>query len=235
MLFRSTKPFLNIGCGTTHLPSAVPPGHELVNPAIYQYDKWVNVDKVEGVGADKTFDLFRYPWPLEDDSYDGALLGHIAEHIPHQISGYAPHDIYSREKAEQQVSRMHELSKLQDGWYAFFAELYRVLTPGAIVHILSPFGRSDSGINDPTHTRYLTPASFTHAMSASENGRGTFKYETGCNFEMIFAQYRPTPHFQTLREVMPAKISDQMIIDCFSNAIYDFYVQLRCVKDNAPG
>ncbi|MGK3946052.1 class I SAM-dependent methyltransferase, partial [Streptomyces caeruleatus] len=87
--------------------------------------------------ADKVFDIFQYPWPLEDNSYDGALCAHILEHIPHEIKltgvgsiDYSGKTLYSM--------RQTELLKVQDGWYAFFSELYRVLTPGAFVHCLMP-------------------------------------------------------------------------------------------------
>lgn len=238
-------PYLNLGCGTTHLPSPPPPGHELVDTSIYQYPLWTNVDKVKGVGADRVFDLFKYPWPLEDSSYGGALLAHIAEHIPHGIeisNGDSP-DSYLKTK-----QRVKELEVLQDGWYAFFAELYRVLAPGAIVHIISPYGHSDGAIVDPSHTRYLTPQSFMHSMTPSIDDGPTFRYENGgINFQIVSNPvYRFNEYMQLAEDVLLGSAQEYresslakflqlaepkaLAIGLFNNVCYDFYVQLRCVK-----
>jgi hypothetical protein len=232
------KPFLNLGCGTTHFPSEPPPGHEFIDPSIYAYPEWVNVDKVEGVGADKVFDLFTYPWPLEDNSFDGAVLGHIAEHIPHEIKLNTVDVLYSFNNKEytinneltpedkKTIERASELAQLQDGWYAFFSELYRVMTPGAIAHIISPYAWSQGAVTDPTHTRLLTQHTFEHGLSP-EQYTGTFKYNIACNFAMDGHQLRFSPWAQPF-------VHDQ---DLLANAlmtrvnmVYDFYVRLKVVK-----
>lgn len=236
------NPYLNLGCGLTHLPGDPPLGHEIVDPAIYSYPLWTNVDKVEGVGADKVFDLFKYPWPLEDNSFDGALLGHICEHIPHEIrrnvataykdtNGGLPVDLTERARL---------LESLQDGWYAFFSELYRVLTPGAVVHIVSPYGWSDGGITDPSHTRYLTINTFTHSMTPSVGDGETFRYNNGgINLVMDAPPvYRLAPMFKHLGIVpgdLPAiqESKQQQFgyeIATRLNVCYDFYVRLKVVK-----
>lgn len=248
------KPYLNLGCGLTHFPSAPPAGHELVDAQVYAYPSWVNVDKVEGVGADKVFDLFTYPWPLEDNSFDGAVLAHIAEHIPHEIKVYedriAPPGVVklggqfydengARVVVKSDSERHEQLRKLQDGWFAFFSELYRVLTPGAKVYIVSPWGWSDGAITDPTHTRYLTVNSFLHALAPENNGGVSFRYETGCHFQMIGQpKYRITEFFHHL---MPAAGDDAdererkqrelaLMLATRLNVCYDFHVVLEAVK-----
>lgn len=229
--FRESLPFLNLGCGKTHLPSAPPPGHETVDPTLYEYPLWLNVDKVEGVGADKTFDLFKYPWPLEDNSYDGALLAHLCEHIPHEITvsndGINPNKFSS---ASLYTDRANELLKMQDGWSAFFSELYRVLTPGAIVHIVSPYAYSDSGVVDFSHTRYLTERSFLHSMQPANDG-ATFQYNNGgVHFEMVgLPTLRYMDSFGILKTTFPY-LSDDVIVHCFNNVVYDMMVKLRVVK-----
>ncbi len=257
-------PYLNLGCGKTHLPATEPPqGHGLVNPAIYSYPLWVNVDKVEGVGADLTFDLFRYPWPIKTSSFDGALCAHIVEHIPHEIKEavwedtktgikYIPPNaaglaILGNEEPEnlshslfsQRIkTRAQELSQLQDGWYAFFSELYRVLTNGAHVHIISPWGFSDGGITDPSHTRYLTFASFTHSMTPDSDG-ATFQYNNGgINFKIVNTAFRLQPYFQHLLAVdgdSPSTVESknrllQEALATRINVAYDMMVELVVVK-----
>lgn len=226
-----------------------------MNPAVYAYPLWLNVDKVEGVGADKVFDLFRYPWPLKDESFDGAVLGHIAEHIPHAINIHEervpPAGVVlrggmmfdektgARVRVEEARTRNDFLRGLQDGWFAFWAEMWRVLTPGARVHVISPYGWSDGAITDPTHTRMLTINTFKHAMSPENNGGESFRYETGCNFNMVGEPvYRITPMFEHLlaRPEDDAATKErkgralQMAMMTQINVAYDFYVQLEAVK-----
>jgi hypothetical protein len=223
------KPYLNLGCGTTHFPGERPPGHEFITESVYAYPNWLNVDKVEGVGADKVFDLFAYPWPLESNSFDGAVLGHIAEHIPHEIKiQHLGHNELHRsnDKPPYVISRSEELSQLQDGWYAFFSELYRVLTPGAIVHIISPYAWSQGAVTDPTHTRLLTEHTFSHGL-APDQYTGTFKYNIDCNFAIDGHQLRYSPWAQPFMndpDMLATAIMTRI------NMVYDFYVKLRAVK-----
>jgi hypothetical protein len=225
------KPYLNLGCGTTHFPGERPPGHEFIAESVYAYPDWLNVDKVEGVGADKVFDLFAYPWPLESNSFDGAILGHIAEHIPHEIkqslaTNFIKNGMDSENFEAFYFERYKELSILQDGWYAFFSELYRVLTPGAIVHIISPYAWSQGTVTDPTHTRLLTEHTFSHGL-APDQYTGTFKYNIDCNFAIDGHQLRYSPWAQPFMndpDMLATAIMTRI------NMVYDFYVKLRAVK-----
>lgn len=237
----SQKPYLNLGAGRIILPLLERPAHHaLVDEAIYHYPLWVNADRNAAPGIDCVTDLFTYPWPFEDNSFDGALLAHIAEHIPHEIkySGYPPmrdrfdggselntqfiYDWYQAISAERALSKMY-----QDGWYAFFAELYRVLTPGATAHILSPYGWSAGAITDPTHTRMLTEHTFTHSMQPEPES--SFKYETGgIHFEMVEA-----PRFnitEMFRHLLGQEALLEHALRTQINVVYDFCVKLKAVK-----
>jgi hypothetical protein len=231
----SQKPYLNLGCGRIILPAERPAHHALVNPAIYQYPLWHNVDRNGEPGVDECVDVFKYPFPFADNSFDGALLSHLAEHIPHEIRISDHPFVLSTVNGWQ--DRISELQHLQDGWYAFFAELYRVLTPGAIVHILSPYGWSQGGITDPTHTRLLTEHTFTHSMQPDPNS--PFKYATGgINFEMVGVNFGVYPMFTHLlpterdnpQEVARKQALFQEEMMTKINVINDLYVQLRVVK-----
>lgn len=168
------KPYLNLGCGRIILPGPQPAHHSLVDAAIYQYPLWVNADRNAEPGVDLVFDAFKYPWPMEDNSYDGALLSHLCEHIPHEINLVGEHDERDYLSVRTQSG---PLAAMQDGWYAFMSELHRVCAPGAIIHILSPYGWSQGALSDPTHTRYLTEHVWTHSMQPDANS--PFAYATG--------------------------------------------------------
>lgn len=214
----NAKPYLNLGCGKTHFPSAKPPGHESVPDSVYSYPLFLNIDKVDGVGADLTFDLFSYPWPLPDASFDGAIVAHVMEHIPHEI------------KLRDNSERAMFLSTLQDGWYSFLSELFRVLTPNAIVHIVSPYGFSDGGITDPSHHRYLTMNTFTHSMTPEIGDGSTFKYNNGgINFQIEgVPQYRMTPYGELLHQ--RTGFDYDLLMGIYNNICYDMYVALKAVK-----
>ena len=94
------------------------------------------------------------------------------EHIPHEI------------RFSDDSQRARELGECQDGWFAFWSELHRVLTPGAVVHILSPYAWSAGAVSDPSHTRFITEQTLLHSMQP--NPDAPFNYATGgAHFELV--------------------------------------------------
>jgi hypothetical protein len=235
---------INLGCGRVTLPGVQPWHHSLVDGAIYSYPHWHNVDRNPGAGVDEVVDVFTYPWPWADNSFSGALLSHLAEHIPHAIhiqgNGYVElrqPSAYWTDNIVEWRKRGEYLAGLQDGWFAFFSELWRVLEPGAIAHILCPHGHSDGALADPTHTRYVMPHTFGYLKP---DERSPFDYARGCHFdEPEPAVYRIMEVFQHLvpqagdtPEAAAEKqrqLTDAMMTRV--NVVYEFYVRLRAVKD----
>ena len=209
------KPYLNAGCGRIILPGEQPAHHGLVSPAIYQYPYWVNADRNMQPGVDKVIDLFSYPWDFPDNSFDGALFSHVCEHIPHGI------------KLKDDSPRAQELAKCQDGWYSWWAEAHRVCTPGAIIHVLSPYAWSQGSMTDPSHTRYLTEHTFSHSMKPDPNS--PFEYATGgLHFEQDDpAVFRVTEMFAHLQDD-PQELT--RALQTRINVAYELYVKLRAVK-----
>ncbi len=243
------RPYLNLGCGREILPRERRPEYALVPEAVFHYPLWHNVDRNAAPGVDQVIDLFTYPWPLESNSYDGALLCHIAEHIPHEIrySGYpksrdrfdspgiTPRWVekwYDAWGAEQSWRDMY-----QSGWFAFWSELYRVLTPGAQVYILSPYGKSDDQLSDPTHTRPITERVLQHSMQP--NPDAPFAYETGgINFAVNQITYGVMPRYAALMplasdppDVAAAKqVQFSHALETNWNVVNNIFCQLECVK-----
>lgn len=54
---------LNIGCGRIAIPG------------------FLGVDRIRSPSVDVVWDLFKMPWPFEDDSIDEVYAGHIVEHF----------------------------------------------------------------------------------------------------------------------------------------------------------
>lgn len=171
------KDKLNLGCG------------KIVR------EGWHNVDKFAMPGVDQQIDLFRFPWDLPDNQFTEVFASHIIEHVPHESK---PNtlllDTYTNEKAyAANKARWAELESL-DGFFAFFAEIWRVCKAGATIDIVCPFGYTPGAFQDPTHTRYIVPATF-HYLQTEQNDNFDyhlpFKFHVesvGTNFEPVVFQ-----------------------------------------------
>jgi SAM-dependent methyltransferase len=166
-----TQHGINLGCGTVILPCERPAHHGLIPETLYSDPAitWDNVDWNAVHGVTQVVNLFDYPWrnalgnELPDNTYDVAIAAHLCEHIPHYIverGAFVPHH-----------------AEFQDGWFAWFAQLWRILKPGGKAYILVPYAWSHAGISDPTHTRYVTPSSFNY-FDAPHND-SPFTYRVG--------------------------------------------------------
>lgn len=213
---RQAAMHVNLGCGHITYPNEPHWSHHLLPADLLRAGEWHNVDRNAGAGVDETVDLFTYPWPWADNTFDGALASHLVEHIPH-----APHIVGDSDRAAY-------LAGLQDGWFAFFAELWRVLKPGSVAHILVPHGQSDGAKADPTHTRYVMPQTFGYFLEG-QNGK-QFSYATGSVWRLGAGgiTYRITEMFQHLIGDQEAL---QMAIMTRLNVVYEFYAPLEVVKD----
>jgi SAM-dependent methyltransferase len=164
----------HLGCGTVILPGdklpesyQLLPSHILSDPAI----TWDNVDRNPQPGVSKLIDLFNYPWVgLDDNAYDYAVCSHLVEHIPHD------------QNHNGVISQMHP--DYQDGWFAFFSEAWRILKPGGKLLLAMPYAWSNSGISDPTHTRYATIATMAYFNNA-DGDKSSFAYKMGSLWEPI--------------------------------------------------
>jgi hypothetical protein len=173
--------FLNVGCGNIILPCEQPMHHSLMPAELYDHPNWVNADKVATGPGVEDVDVFTYPWPWMDQQFSGALLGHIVEHIPHDPVFDLCWSI-----------RKTELEVLQDGWFVFFSELWRVLKTGAVAHIIVPHSNSDGALADPTHRRYVLPQTFGYF----KNDEGAAqRYNIGSSWDVSGVHMRITEPF----------------------------------------
>jgi hypothetical protein len=213
-------PYLNGGCGRIILPGPKPAHHALIDDAVYSYPYFLNVDRNAVPGVDQVVDLFRYPWPWPDNSFDGALFTHVLEHVPHEIRAV-------RNMTSSEAVRFDKIAQAQDGYYAFMGELYRVLTPGAVAHFLSPYAWSQGAVTDPSHCRFITEHTFSHSMQPDPNS--PFEYQTlGINFQQIEpARFGISPMFQHLVE-RPELLQDALMTQI--NVAFEIAVMLQAVK-----
>ena len=225
------RSYLNLGAGRISLPQTSKPAHwGLIPDAVTRYPLFVNVDRNPQPGINCVVDLFSYPWNLPSDSFDGAIAAHLVEHIPHEIrlSDYGTDFKRSIEENDDYITpRAAELRKCQDGWFAWWAELYRVLTPGAIVHVLSPYATSAGFLGDPSHTRPITEQTLLHSMRP--NPDAPFEYATGgIHFELVGSpSYAIEPEFAHLID-KPERLA--YAVRHQWNVVTEMYMALECVK-----
>ena len=180
---------INLGCGTIILPRERPYHHGAIPEDLYTAPdiEWDNVDRNPQPGVNKIANLFDYPWrtedgPLPDNTYDVAIAAHIVEHIPHHIvrnGQIVPFD-----------------DDYQDGWFAWFAELWRIMKPGGIAYVLTPYAWSNAGMSDPTHTRYCTFATFNYFNNGDDDTESAFRYKLGSRWKIDFNTVIWIPHDQ---------------------------------------
>lgn len=241
----SQRPYLNLGAGRIILPGDKPAHHALVPDAFYTYPCFVNIDRNPAPGIDKVMDLFTYPWPLPSNSFDGALLSHLVEHIPHETKLSWSDVCLLPDERETEMgqaiishnNRAEQLRNMQDGWFAFWSELYRVLTPGARVHVLAPYATSHGFLGDPSHTRPITEQVFQHSMKPDPDA--PFEYATGnIHFEVRDMRFGLMPYYQHIAplptdppDVAQAKsVQLDHLLHSQWNVVSDLYCCLECVK-----
>jgi len=164
---------LNLGCGNVIFPlnrdEPIPFQNHLMplQPECFE-DSWTNVDKWPNPGVAEIVNLFHFPWirsttnaPWPDNSIDYIYCGHLVEHIPHEV----------RISLDCPVYMWADYTRLCEGFnglYIFFHEVWRVLKPGGRIHVRTPYALSTAALSDPTHTRYMTPATLAYLVKPKE-------------------------------------------------------------------
>lgn len=225
------KPMLNLGCGLTRFPGPPPDSHDgLVAPEVYSYPDWLNISRNAEETPDQVMDLFTYPWGLKSDAYEGAVVGHLLEHVPHEIKI----SNYARGCGLGWIGRVEELANMQDGFFAFMSELWRVLKPDGIAHIICPYGLSRAYMSDPTHTRPIVEGTFGYL--GGRNPNATYHYARGAGrFEMIEPIfYAFTPLGMTWWASLPEEARTQenltAALEQYHWVVRTMYIRLRAVK-----
>ncbi len=190
---------LNLGCGK----------HSF-DPSL----GWVNIDRREQPGVDRTMNLWEFPWDFDDNSCEEFYLGHIVEHIPHEPRR-------STGSAFWKIERWERLRNL-DGFFCFFAEIWRIGTNGAIVQIVTPYGFTTGAFQDPTHTRVIMPTSF--AYLTREQFNNDYDYDLPCMFTINSVS------FDMRESLIRREEQFQKAIEHSWNMTRNMYVQLEVVK-----
>ena len=193
----------NLGCGKVIFPT---PEMREAEPHV----DWLNIDRLPLPGVEQQLDLFQYPWPLPDEYFDHLFCSHVVEHIPHQPR-------YSGWCSAETWKRYQDL----DGFYAFFAECWRVLKPGGTILVVVPHAGSDGADQDPQHTRYLVPTTISYLCQQQSP---TFDYHLGSYFhwQIVEVQFSIDTAFVGLPSEEVERLAHRQ-----RNVIYEFRFTLR--------
>ena len=156
---------------------------------LQKFDGLLNVDKSPLVNPDEVVDLDVLPWKWKDDEFDHIVAKDILEHL-----GDRPQDIVK-----------------------YIKEMYRVSTNGAIWEVIVPHWRCDIALDDPTHKRVITKASFdlynkriVWEKAVSGKSESLIAFEEDIDIEICDMQFEYTePYAKRMRE---GTISEEELI-----------------------
>jgi len=169
---------------------------------------FINVDKFGN--PDVRHDLETFPWPWHDNSVNLIVLNHCLEHLG------ATTPVYFR----------------------IFQEMYRICAPDAKINIAVPHPRHDDFINDPTHTRIITPNSlrlFSKKLNRKWEIENYANSPLGLfldvDFELESYIYKLDPEWQS--KVDEGKCPEPILfraIKRYNNVVKEIQMILRVVK-----
>ncbi len=130
-------------------------------------------------------DLFKFPFPWEDNSVSEIHCSHFIEHLPCREVGERDLDLSllsgSIPSAAKAALRTELLGK--DFLFAFFDECYRILKPEGKMMVICPAASGDRAFQDPTHRRFIVQATFFYLWRQWRSDNGLSHYRVNCNFD----------------------------------------------------
>jgi len=129
--------------------------------------------------AQHKVDLMRFPWPWADESVDEIHCSHFVEHLHARY--VTIDDLLEDHRNPMYVERFVG----QDLLFAFFDECYRILKKGATMTVIVPSNRSDRAFQDPTHRRFIAPATFAYLAEDWRKLNRLDHYKVRCDFGSV--------------------------------------------------
>ena len=157
------------------------------------------------------FNLFKFPWPFEDNSVDEIHTSHFIEHIP----------MIEVDERGNQVP----FGEGKDLFFAFADECYRVLKNDSWITFVTPCLRSNRAFQDPTHRRFFPAEAFYYLWKGFREANRLDHYKVQCNFVGNVEN--------TVAQEMTLKSTEAQTraYNEAWNAIWDFHAKMQAKKD----
>lgn len=96
-----------------------------------------------------------------------------------------------RDGSVDRIFAVHVLEHLAD-FLPLVDECHRVLAPGGVLHVLSPWWRHVNAVADPTHVRLLDTQTIKGICAQAGRERRWYPLHVGCDGATVFADLTPT-------------------------------------------
>ncbi len=175
----------------------------------------------EGVDirGDKTkhrVDLFKFPWPFQDNTVEEIHASHLLEHVPAR-------EIEERDLAHEVDVSSDTAARFlgQDMLFAFMDECWRIMKMDAWMNVVVPSGRSNRAWWDPTHRRFFMQETFLYFARDWRKMNGLDHYRVNCNFGVDVGHSMPQE--ETLRS---AEVQQDRVLHMW-NVTVDWIAKLK--------
>ncbi|MCT2584449.1 methyltransferase domain-containing protein [Actinophytocola gossypii] len=128
-------------------------------------------------------DSKQYPDNLGVDLRPAGAVDLVAD-----LSGGMP----VRDGSVDRVFAVHVLEHLVD-FLPLVDDCHRVLRPGGVLHVMSPWWRFVNAVADPTHVRLLDTQTFKGICDRPGSDRRWYPRHVGCDGASVFADLTPLP------------------------------------------
>lgn len=136
-------------------------------------------------------DLFKFPWPWDDESVDELHASHFVEHIPNRDVEErdivrVPYEIKPGWIASSDGafhSRAEEFLG-KDMFFAFMDECHRILKKDGRMKVIVPALQSSRAFQDPTHRRFIPAEYFKYVTALGRKEMGLEHYNVRCDFQV---------------------------------------------------
>lgn len=174
--------WLNLACGNNKI--------EHRNPVTQQADGYYfGIDIINTEAADAVMDLESFPWDIESESVEDIICSHYVEHTPMETIGKRLLRLVAECSTYDQLrDRVFEIdpNAPSDGLILFMDETYRILKPGAKMKIIAPYYSSVRAVQDPTHRRYISEATFFYFNKGWRELQRLDHYGIKCDFDFEY-------------------------------------------------
>lgn len=171
-------------------------------------DGFIGVDIWDGENVDMVCDLFRFPWPFDDDTVEEVVASHVVEHIPHWRPWFPAG---------------------RDGLFLFMDEIWRICRHDAKVEIVHPYAFSGRAFQDPTHERYINDATWWYFNRQWREQQRLNHYPVNCDFEFTVGNSWMRPEKWSDQARHPDAVAEAAMTNI--NIVADLAVTLRAIKE----